>query len=121
MLEGRDFSNLISSDKQAVVINELAMKKFGWQDIDNKFLKPGHDTTKLQVIGVVEDYHYRSLKESIEPVIHFFNTELSAKLLVKLNPHRISDGLKLLKNEWATLDPYQPFSYSLSWTYFALW
>ena len=112
ILKGRDFSRLISSDKGAVVINASAMKKFGWQDIHNKFLQSKSDTTKLQVIGVVEDYHYRSLKQSIEPLIHHYNAKISNKLLVKLNPLRLSDGLQVLKNAWATLDPYQAFAYS---------
>ncbi len=109
---GRDFSSLIASDSQAVIINNAAMKVLGWNDLENKFLLEGGDKTRYQVVGVVEDYHYRSLKESIEPIIHFYRPDVFNKMLVKLNSNQIEEGLALLKHKWASLGPYQPFKYT---------
>ncbi|MEM1136058.1 MAG: ABC transporter permease [Bacteroidota bacterium] len=112
LIHGRNFSEKITSDKKAIIINEAAWKKLGWESLENKFLRPGSsDNEALQVVGVVQDYHYRSLKESIEPLIHFYNAESTNKLLVKLNPHRIDEGLQKLQKSWLSLNPYQPFDY----------
>jgi len=112
LVYGRNFSEKIASDEKAIIINEAAWKKLGWKSLEDKFLKPGGaDGEALPVVGVVQDYHYRSLRESIEPLIHFYNAESTNKLLVKLNPHRIDDGLRTLQKSWASLNPYQTFDY----------
>ena len=65
-----------------------------------------------KVIGVVEDYNYQSLKRSIQPVVHFFNPEVTNRLAVRLDPERLQEGIALLERKWNAMDPYEPFDYS---------
>lgn len=112
MKKGRNFSFELESDKQAVIVNETAMKAYGWTDIDDKQLVSGGDGGRIyEVIGVVEDYYYQSLKRSIEPVIHFYSPDNTNRLAVRLNPDRIKEGLTLLESKWNAMDPYEPFDY----------
>ena len=66
--EGRFFSSEFSTDNAAVVINEQAAKIMGFKDPVGEIL-----TTKngsgLTIIGVVKDFHFRSLHTRIEPLI----------------------------------------------------
>jgi putative ABC transport system permease protein len=109
---GRNFSPEKESDKEAVIINESAMKAYGWEDINNKQLRSGGGDMVFTVIGVVEDYYYQSLKRSIQPVIHFYNPEVSTRLAVRLDPERIQEGLDLLESKWNAMGPYEPFDYT---------
>lgn len=109
---GRGFSPEIEGDKQAIVINETALKEFGGTGIGNIDLtENGAGDRRLHVIGVVEDYYYQSLQRSIQPLVHFYTPESINHLAVRLESDRIQDGLSLLKEEWNALGPYEPFNY----------
>ena len=65
LLKGRNFSREMASDSQAVIFNETMAKKLGLiqpidQVINNGFESPYH------IIGVVQDFHFQSLKGEIE-------------------------------------------------------
>ena len=77
IIAGRDFSKEMSTDvREAFIINETAVKQFGygtpekaigqplswneWDPIDSL-----HPVKKGKVIGVVQDFHYKSLHEKV--------------------------------------------------------
>ncbi|NTW24498.1 MAG: FtsX-like permease family protein, partial [Lentimicrobium sp.] len=70
-VNGRNFDRSIASDNgSAVILNQAAARKLGWSNpIGKKFNSiMGADTTrKTEVIGVVSDYHYFSMRSIIEP------------------------------------------------------
>lgn len=111
IVEGRNFSKDIESDKKAVIINQTAMKEYGWSDIDNISVREGGGGEAYEVIGVVEDYYYQSLKDNIQPLVHFYQPEVNGKLAVRFQPDRVAEGLALLEEKWNSLDPYEPFDY----------
>ena len=111
VLKGRTFSPELESDKSAVIINEAAMKAFGWTDIEGKEIIEGGEDRRVTVVGVVEDYYYQSLKRSIQPLIHFYTPDNIGRLAVKLKTGRIEEGLALLKTKWEALGPYESFNY----------
>lgn len=110
-VEGRNFSKDIEGDKRSVIINETAMKAYGWSDITDKSLTPGGEGDPFKVIGVVRDYYYQSLKEQVQPLIHFFNPDVDGMLAVRFHPDRVAEGISLLEKRWNALDPYEPFTY----------
>lgn len=110
-VQGRNFSKDIESDKKSVIINETAMKAYGWSDIMDKTLTPGGQGDPFQVIGVVKDYYYQSLKDQVQPLIHFFNPDVDGLLAVRFQPDRVAEGIALLEKRWNALDPYEPFTY----------
>lgn len=112
IVRGRSFSPELDKG-HAVIINEAAMKKFGWTDIDNKELIGNgmEQGTSYKVVGVVEDYYYQSLKRSIQPLIHFYIPDNVARMAVRLKAGRIDEGLDLLRNHWNAMDAYGPFDY----------
>lgn len=78
---GRNFSLGTPGDHGRVILNEAAIKKIGWEMnesvIGKKIESPG-GAVRFEVIGVVEDYHYWSLGNPIEPmaIFHIKNKEL---------------------------------------------
>jgi len=90
------------------IINEAAMKAFGWKDIEGK--KAGRRT---MVVGVVEDHHYGNLARSIEPIMFVYRTsesQANSFLSLKISGDP-TNALSLIEKKWKTLDPTRPFSY----------
>lgn len=112
MVNGRNFNSQLITDSATVILNEAAWETIGWDDLDNKFLTAGGGEMTYRVIGVVKDYHYRSLKETIQPLIHFYHPDVSNKLLIKFEAGRVEDGLAILEDRWQSLNPYEPIEYA---------
>jgi putative ABC transport system permease protein len=110
LVEGRNFSGNISLDKNSVLINETAVRKYNIkQPLGYKFL----DGDKaLTVIGVVKDFHGRSLHFPIYPVIMRFDPEMSYTLAVKLHPYHLDKTIASLKTTSEKIIPHHPFNYS---------
>ena len=79
LIAGRYFSRDFPSDSSAIVLNESAANAFGWDNpIGEYVLKMGQDGfDKLEVVGVVEDFHFESLREEIRPMLINFAGENS--------------------------------------------
>lgn len=90
------------------IINEAAMKAFGWKDIEGK--KAGRRT---MVVGVVEDHHYGNLSQGVEPIMFVYRTSDNQPnnfLSMRISGYA-SDVLPLIEKNWKSLDPTRPFSY----------
>lgn len=119
LVAGRSFSRDLASDSAAVIINETAMKRLGWTDLEDKFLLEGGNdpdqNVRHPVVGVVQDYHYQSLQDKIEPLLHYYyagDAYYYSQLAVRLQPERVAEGLAALQQAYESLNPYEPFEYS---------
>ncbi len=86
IIEGRNFNPEIKSDSAAVILNEAAIEKLGWTDINGKSLNAsfeGDSLIKPKVIGVILDYHYYTLKSVIEPAAYFYIPRVFRGVTVK--------------------------------------
>lgn len=72
MIMGRDFDeNIDKSEDFPAIINRTAMKALGWKTIEGKRLSYRNGNSN-PVVGVMEDFHYRDLQNSVEPLVHFY-------------------------------------------------
>lgn len=73
VIAGRNFSSQFPTDTlQAVLINRAAASNLGYtpEQAIGKWVKNlGRDSIRRAIVGVVEDYHFTSLKDKIEPLI----------------------------------------------------
>lgn len=90
IIAGRNFDRKMSTDlKEAVIINEAAAKKLGWEDaplgkkIDFGIDLDGSANRHTKVIGVVKDFNYQSLHNPVEPIVFFLNERSGYYLSVK--------------------------------------
>lgn len=110
IMEGRDFDMLRSSDiTEAVIINETARKTYGWETAVGKKIEiPGEEDTTVfsgQVIGVVEDFHLRSLRDVVEPVIIMLNSDRIRSTAVRMAPHQVPEALAVIEEAWSKVFP----------------
>ena len=112
-IDGRNFSKEMTTDKKdAIILNESAMKDMGWIKAIGKKVKIGGSF--FSVIGVVKDYNTESLEVEVRPLIHFYRTTESSAprfLSVKYNSKNTEAVLAFLKSKWRDLDPERSFDY----------
>jgi putative ABC transport system permease protein len=110
--EGRNFAREFPTDTtEAALINETAAAKLGWESALGKKLL-SHDGT-YRVIGVVEDFHFRSKHEKIEPLVLNVlpDNRFAYVISVKTHPGNIPATLADLQNIWKKISPRRPFEY----------
>ncbi|WP_109851117.1 ABC transporter permease [Aquimarina sp. AU58] len=108
--KGRDFSRELASDStDAMVINEVMAKSFGFENpLGKKITNGRHSWT---IIGVVEDFHFETLKNDIEPLAMAVNNS-PGMISVRLRTDHINEVLKSIATIWDTNVPNQSFRYS---------
>ena len=110
LVAGRYFDPAIPSDRDnAVMVNESAVKAFGWRDpLAEKIFIPGDSADQeLTVIGVLKDFHYTSLHTPIEPLVLFQSSQRygAQNLVLRLQPGDVGQQLATLRGEWKRLFP----------------
>jgi putative ABC transport system permease protein len=115
LVQGRNFSQEHSTDSAAaVIINESFSKRSGWENPIGQQVKM-MDGTQSNVIGVIKDYHYESLKRKIEPQLFSlaFNPQNPSyqHLLIRIQPGTESKSLAFIETTFKKLFPMHPYSY----------
>ena len=114
LVSGRSFDESFSSDKQACILNESSVKNFSITDLEKtRILRPGEKGPEsIQIIGVVRNFNYESLRNPIQPYILLLQDENNSwgYITVKLSESNyaatISEIEKIWK-EYASNDPLQ--------------
>lgn len=116
LLAGRNFSTANPADEEhAFIVNEAAVKLFGWSDNDSavgKNLNWGLGK-EGKVIGVVNDFHLFSLHRQVEPLVIHILPETYSYLTVRVKPEGTEwqTVLKNMEHEWKALGMKGAFTY----------
>jgi putative ABC transport system permease protein len=108
-----DFKKLNADTIYSFMINEAAMKALGL-NINNAIgSRVIMDSRKGEITGVIEDFHFSSLHEKIEPVVLF--TAIADwdinYMFVRIKPGDLTSTLDQLKTISSNLLPHRPFEY----------
>ncbi|RDC65563.1 ABC transporter permease [Adhaeribacter pallidiroseus] len=121
VIAGRDFSKQIKSDATAAyMINETAVASLGlgtpqkalgqpllWQTWANPdSLKKG------KIIGVVKDFHYKSLYDKVEPAVLQIYPDAYWKVAVKIKTAGIDHTIGRVKEVWNRFSPEYPLEFN---------
>jgi putative ABC transport system permease protein len=111
IVEGRDFSAKMATDTAAVIINQAMARELGW--------KSGAVGKRIQnyrgwdVIGVVEDFHYESMRGDIDPLVIAIGNGLGRNILsVKVDATDMKSALAGIETVWKKFAPHQPVRYT---------
>jgi len=114
LLSGRNFSKDFGADSTKVIINEKAAEflGFGKDAVGKELLRDTNDGKKsLTVIGVVKDFHFKSLHQEIEPLI-MVNKPYGG-LIISAKVADMSGLISRLNTLWLSYNNKEAFSYSL--------
>jgi putative ABC transport system permease protein len=116
LTEGRNFDKSFTTDSQACIINESAAKNFGITDITKtRFMLPdlSGSFNYLQVIGIVKNFNFESLRNPIQPYVFCFkgNDNLRGYVTVKLSGQNYQQTINEIKNRWKEFTSNDPMQY----------
>lgn len=119
MARGRDFSKDISTDATgALLMNQTALERLGWQDgLGEKMemyfklekIVPMYQTT---VVGIVQNFNFRSLTTSMQPILIKIEPRRFNYIMVRINGDNITGSMNYIENAWEEFQFDQPFEFT---------
>ena len=129
LLEGADFDTRNTNSRAFIIVNEALVRRLGWEaPVAGRVLRV--NKWDITVIGVVQDFHFRSLHHRIGPVVlklspralglrvssRALGLRVSSRalgwLLIRVRPENIPGTLAFLEEKWQEVAPDLPFRYS---------
>lgn len=112
MKDGRYFNRDFASDSNAVVINEATAREMGWKKpVNEQMWSFNEETPKmLNVIGVLKDFNFESLRDNIRPLIIRLVPQ-SRNLIVRFKSESPQQAISLIEAEWKKFAPNEPFDF----------
>ena len=114
VLWGRDFSREYSTDvNDAVILNETFARQLGLDSdiIGKQIIDVSNPEFRPTVIGVIKDFHHKSLKLRINPTILAVRPQAFAFIATRITPHNVSSTLSHLETIWKEQFPDREFNY----------
>jgi putative ABC transport system permease protein len=108
LIEGRNFMREVASDSQAVIINQAMAKALGFKKPVGERIMNWETYT---IVGVVEDFHFESMKGKIEPLC-FVLGDFGSILSVKVKTKDMQEVIQSVTALWNKFRPHQPIRYS---------
>ena len=119
---GRDFSLDFPSDSSAVIVNEAALKRFNFpgEVIGSKIATFGNgengepdrnNLLTLTVVGVVENFHFESLKQNVSPLMIELSKKPEGPISFRFQSQNAQEVIQLVEKKWKDMAPGQPFTY----------
>jgi putative ABC transport system permease protein len=119
MLAGHDFSEQRTATGNFAIINRALAIEWGWQNPEEAIgqVLEGTLEGKITVQGVVENFHFAPLKETLGPLILIradgtkWEDFFTRFILIRIHPGDIPSIVNFLKNEWNAMVHESPFDF----------
>ncbi len=108
LTKGRDFDARITSDSQAMIVNESLANQLGLKDPIGARVK--NYAGEFTIIGVVKDFHFRSVQKQIEPLSMFIQAS-NNNVSVKLSTTDMASAVESVSAVWKKFSPNQPIRF----------
>ncbi|MBS1557586.1 MAG: ABC transporter permease [Bacteroidetes bacterium] len=115
MLKGEFFRPETKQFYKEFVINETALKRFGWtmdeavgklMDFGERGKEPG------RVIGVIKDFHFKHLHDAIDPLVLYLEPNFESYFMaIKLRPGNLKESIADVEKTWKRVIPQHEFEY----------
>ena len=115
-IQGKNFDkNILYDEQMGIVINESAVKALNLTNpvgqkvvVQNNAYTPNNE---MEIIGVVEDMQYFTLKEAAKPVMYFIRNWGKHNIVIRLEKGNYQATLQQIKKIWNEVEPGLPFTY----------
>lgn len=116
MAKGRFFSKELTTDTAGIILNESAAKVYNLDNpIGTQVTVSFGRTVTGPVIGVIKDFHFRSLHEPLEPLAMVYGIKKGwgiNYISVRVNTSDMAGTIDYIKETWKSVNPGTPFDYS---------
>jgi putative ABC transport system permease protein len=118
IIEGREFSGQSTLDKNAAIVNQTMAKELDLKNpIGTQIVNS--EGQRWEIVGVVEDFNFESLKTSINPLFMVLGNS-NEVMAIKVNTSDIQTTIGSIEQKWAKFSPTQSIRYSFLDQEFAL-
>ena len=115
LVSGRSFNESFTTDQQACILNESAVKNFSITDLEKtRIVRPDPTSPiNMPIIGVVKNFNYQSLRNPIQPYIFVLQDEnnLWGYVTVKLATGNYSRTINEIEKIWKEYTANSPLQY----------
>lgn len=114
LTEGRFFNRKLDKSREGkVVINEAAKKFFGLETIEGSFLQNRYWESDggFEIIGVVKDFHYQHLSQSIDPLVMYFHDDRYSYMM-HITEGKEAEALTFLEKLFKEANPGKEFNFT---------
>lgn len=109
VIQGRSFKKEFS-DTNTFIISNKAAEIMGFKDpIGAEIVQWG---TKGRIIGIVSDFHSRSMHEAIDPIVFMFRPQWTGRAFIKFEGQKTQEVLQHLDKVYSKYNPQYPFTYT---------
>jgi putative ABC transport system permease protein len=114
LVDGRNFSGPERADSlQGYLINEAAAKALGWNNpVGKKISMPAIGRGEGEVVGVLKDFNFRSLHETVQPIVLLVKADWFNVVSVKIGSKNVPETIDFLAARWKEWEPEYPFTYT---------
>ncbi|MDI1322416.1 MAG: ABC transporter permease [Algoriphagus sp.] len=117
LVTGRFFSKDYPSDTGAILVNESAFRQMGWTKLDGNQRLGGFWHTNAvpierEVIGVVQDFNFESLRSNVRPLIMALGPVPNSEMAIRISPGNVNEKIEFLEKTWKKHSEGAAFEYS---------
>ncbi len=109
MADGRSFSTEFPTDEGAYVLNEKAVEVMGIQNPVGKMFAQGYN--RGPIIGVVRNFHFKSLKKQIEPLVFRLPLNHARFVFIKISSPDVVHTMNNIERIWKNFVPDYPVDF----------
>jgi ABC-type antimicrobial peptide transport system permease subunit len=111
IIDGRTFSRAFSTDTVNFILNESAVQAIGFKDPVGQWFRFGEK--EGTIVGIVKDYHYRSLHVPIQPLfMRIYAPRWIQFLFIRMDSRDIPGTVKIIEETWKGVSPNTPFQFT---------
>ncbi|MBL7849309.1 MAG: ABC transporter permease [Cyclobacteriaceae bacterium] len=113
VIAGRGFDREHPDERKNMIINRSMAEALDWKDPHEAIGQKVVQGDTFEIVGVLENYHQMSLKESITPLVYRFTPEFSQFFAFKVQNDNYREILAQLEEPWKNIYPGNPVDYFL--------
>ena len=112
LIAGNSFNAFAQKDVLPIVLNERAIKSFGWKNMQSAIGRPFKmGSQEGVVIGVTRDFNFSSLQDAIEPLAIYPVTERFSRISLRFETKHTGEVIRFVESTWKKHFPSALFDY----------
>jgi putative ABC transport system permease protein len=112
VIAGREFSKQFGTDDKAVIFNRKGIEQLGFNKPEEALgRKIDFWGEQYSIVGITDNFHQQSLRESYEPLIFRLIPDVNGYLSVKTKAAEADKTINIVKSAWNKFFPGNTFEY----------
>jgi ABC-type antimicrobial peptide transport system permease subunit len=100
---GRSFSRDFSTDDKTIILNDAAIDVMGLNSPVGKTINLWGENR--EIIGIVKNFHFESLHESVKPLFFILNSQQTLKVMARIEAGHEKEIIDRLKKFYSKFNP----------------